>query len=125
MATPAPLDEPTTTAGWCLSNSAWAILTASLKSSSGNFGLITSWPCRARKVGLTPTGTDCQPWRKRTFIAYTSSFQQHQQHDHGCLRLDAVAQAGGHVDPGAFCLAYLLHDLEHGRLSGEPGPLEI
>ena len=23
----------------------------------------------ARKVGLTPPGTDCQPWRKRTFIA--------------------------------------------------------
>ena len=41
MATAPPLDEPTTTAGWCLSNSAWAILTASPKSSSGSFGLMT------------------------------------------------------------------------------------
>src|SRR5277367_1240804 len=36
-----PRDEPTTTCGWCLSNSSWAILTASLKPSSGNFGLMT------------------------------------------------------------------------------------
>jgi hypothetical protein len=28
-----------------LPNSAWAILTASLKSSLGNFGLMMSWPC--------------------------------------------------------------------------------
>jgi hypothetical protein len=28
-----------------LSNSAWAILTASVKSSSGSFGLMTWWPC--------------------------------------------------------------------------------
>ena len=25
------------------------------------------WPCRARKAGLTPPGTDCQPCRKRIF----------------------------------------------------------
>jgi hypothetical protein len=39
-----------------LSNSAWAILTASANSSSGSFGLMTSWPCWARKVGLMPPG---------------------------------------------------------------------
>ena len=47
MATAPPLDDPTTTAGRYLSNSAWAILTASSKSSSGSFGLITSCPCCA------------------------------------------------------------------------------
>ena len=31
IATAPPLDEPTTTCGWCLSNSAWAILTASVE----------------------------------------------------------------------------------------------
>src|SRR5206468_7713172 len=37
-------------------------------SSSGSFGLMTSWPWSFRKVGLTPPGTDCQPCRKRTFM---------------------------------------------------------
>src|SRR5262249_4242355 len=31
MATAPPLDEPTTTSGWCLSNSAWAVWTASFE----------------------------------------------------------------------------------------------
>jgi len=31
----------------------------------GSCGLTTSWPCSFRNVGLTPPGTDCQPWRKR------------------------------------------------------------
>ena len=31
IATAPPRDEPTTTCGWCLSNSAWAILTASVE----------------------------------------------------------------------------------------------
>jgi hypothetical protein len=30
--------------------------------------LIMEWPCRARKVGLTPPGTDCQPCRRRIFM---------------------------------------------------------
>ena len=52
IATAPPLDEPTTTWGWCLSNSAWAILTASSKSSSGSFGLMTSWPCLGQEGRL-------------------------------------------------------------------------
>ena len=68
MATAPPRDEPTTTWGWCLSNSAWAMRTASSKSSSGSCGLMTSWPCWARNVGLSPPGTECQPWRKRIFM---------------------------------------------------------
>ena len=28
---------------------------------------MTSWPCWARYVGLTPPGTECQPCRKRIF----------------------------------------------------------
>src|SRR5208282_2543438 len=67
-ATAPPREEPTITWGWCLSNSSWAILMASANSSSGSFGLMTSWPCWARKVGFTPPGTDCQPWRKRIFM---------------------------------------------------------
>src|SRR5262249_8120954 len=43
MATAAPLDEPTTTSRWCLSSWAWAILTASAKSSCAEFQ-----PCRKR-----------------------------------------------------------------------------
>ena len=39
MATAPPLDDPTTTWGWCLSNSAWAMRTASSKVSSGSFGI--------------------------------------------------------------------------------------
>jgi hypothetical protein len=73
MARAPPRDEPTTTAGWCLSNSPWAIRTARSKSSSGRLGLMTSWPCRARNVGLTPPGTDCQPCRNRTFMVAQSS----------------------------------------------------
>src|SRR5262245_11364371 len=64
---------PTTTSGWCLSNSAWAILTASLKSSSRSFGLMTSWPWPFRYVGFTAPGTDCQPCRTRVFILARSS----------------------------------------------------
>jgi hypothetical protein len=44
IATAPPREEPTTTWGWSRSNSPWAILTASMKSSSGSFGLMTSWP---------------------------------------------------------------------------------
>src|SRR5437016_5599859 len=47
---------------------AWEILTASSKSSSGNLGWITSWPCWTRNVGLLPPGTACQPCRKRIFM---------------------------------------------------------
>ena len=68
MATAPPREEPTITCGWCLSNSCWAIFTASWKSSSGSFGLMTSWPSCVRYVGLMPPGTDCQPWRKRMVI---------------------------------------------------------
>jgi hypothetical protein len=42
MATAPPRDEPTTTAGWYRSNSAWAMRTASSKSSSGSVGSMTS-----------------------------------------------------------------------------------
>src|ERR1043165_5141182 len=42
--------------------------TASVKSSSGSFGLMTSWPCCARNLGFTPPGTECQPCRKRIFM---------------------------------------------------------
>ncbi len=58
---------PTTCGQW-LSNSAWAILTASAKSSSGSFGLRSSWPWSFKKVGFTPPGTEFQPWRKRIFM---------------------------------------------------------
>jgi hypothetical protein len=56
-----PREEPTTTAGRYRSYSACAMRRASSKSSSGSFGLMTSWPCRARNVGFTPPGMDCQP----------------------------------------------------------------
>jgi hypothetical protein len=65
MATAPPRLDPTTTWGRCRSNSVWAMRTASLKSSSGSLGLMTSWPCWARKVGLAPPGIEFQPWRKR------------------------------------------------------------
>ena len=63
MATAPPRDEPTTTSGRCLSNSACAIRPASVKSSSGRAGLNTNCPCTARYVGLTPPGTEFQPCR--------------------------------------------------------------
>jgi hypothetical protein len=44
MATAPPREKPTMTSGSGLSNSSWAILTASAKSSSGTAGLMTSWP---------------------------------------------------------------------------------
>ena len=49
MATVPPLDWPTITCGWCLSNSSWAMRTASSKSSSGSLGWMTSWPCWAER----------------------------------------------------------------------------
>src|SRR5579885_3277816 len=53
------------------------------------------------------------------------SLQEHQQHDHGRLRLDRVLQFGGHVDPGAgLSILHVvaqadarlaLHEVQHGR----------
>ena len=48
IATAPPRLEPTTTSGRCLSNSDLAILMAASKSSSGNAGLMTSWPWSLR-----------------------------------------------------------------------------
>src|SRR5271157_1374788 len=64
-----PWLDPMTTWGLCLSNSSWAIWTAS----SGSLGLKTVWPWSLRKVGLTPPATEVQPWRKRILIGNISS----------------------------------------------------
>jgi hypothetical protein len=37
--------------------------------------ILLVWPCWAKKVGLTPPGSDCQPCRKRIFLLVYSSLR--------------------------------------------------
>ena len=46
-------------------------------------------------------------------------FHQQQQHDHRRFRLDTVAMAGGHVNPGSWFRLVLVVTQAHGRLALE------